>query len=314
MSRPLIYIDQNIIGLQLNGIIELGKRDDVVWVYSKEHFSEIKRANEPEKYLDVLDAIDAKLLDLILDENGKITSEAALNEAGSPHQHYYNYIAVTEDVSFDDTIFDPLQVWINGGACKGLLMELPDKFEREILNLTIGLPMDNTEMLDKAQSLKPELASMVDEMVSNGNDTEKTRAAMGGEKGAFGSLVGENQILRIWEKISSTMRGTDISCDQFFGFNPVDKQGYDVWPTYLGIIGCNAVLDLLGFQAEKKCRDLNKIQNVRSDAVHIAMGAYCSAILSNDGRLINRARAIYEYKNIDTTPVSVSRNTNKPRQ
>jgi len=41
MSKPLIYIDQNIIGLQLQGIFNLSKRDDVTWVYSKEHFAEL---------------------------------------------------------------------------------------------------------------------------------------------------------------------------------------------------------------------------------------------------------------------------------
>ena len=48
------------------------------------------------------------------------------------------------------------------------------------------------------------------------------------------------------------MESSGVSCDQFFGFDPVDKQGYELWPLYLGIIGCNAVMDILGFQAEKK--------------------------------------------------------------
>lgn len=51
MSKPLIYIDQNIIGLQLLGIMSLAKRDDVTWVYSKEHFGEIRRSDKPAKYL-----------------------------------------------------------------------------------------------------------------------------------------------------------------------------------------------------------------------------------------------------------------------
>ena len=73
MSTPLVYIDQNIIGIKLQGHINLSKRDDLKWVYSKEHFAEIKRADDPEKYLDVLNKIGAIMLDLILDENWKIT-------------------------------------------------------------------------------------------------------------------------------------------------------------------------------------------------------------------------------------------------
>jgi hypothetical protein len=311
MSKPLIYIDQNIIGLQLQGIISPAKRDDVIWVYSKEHFAEIRRSDEPAKYLDVLDAIDAKLLDLVLDENRKITSEASLNENGTPHQHYDNYIEANKNIDFDDTLFDPFQVWVNGGGDEGPLKNLSEKFAHQILSLTSGLPFEATEMTDKVNSIKPEFDSMIDEMISNGNDIEKTRAAFGDGKGAIGSISEEKQIEKIWEIIYPAMPGADISCDQFFGFAPNEKQGYGFWPIYLGIIGCNAVLDILGFQAEKKCRKLNKIHNVRSDAGHIAMGAYCSVILSEDKRLIKRAKAIYEYKNIGTAPILVTREANK---
>lgn len=314
MSKPLIYIDQNIIGLQLQGIISLAKRDDVTWVYSKEHFAEIRRSDEPAKYLDVLNAIDAKLLDLVLDEKWKITGEARLNEIGTPHQHYDAYIEANRDVDIDDALFDPFQVWVNGGGDEGPLKDLPEKFALQILSLTSELPFDTTETIGKVKSIKPKFDSMIDEMILNGNDIQKTRAAFGDEKGTIGSISGEKEIEKIWEIISPTMQESEISCDQFFGFDPIEKQGYESWPMYLGIVGCNALLDILGFQAEKKCRKLHKIHNVRSDAGHIAMGAYCSAILSEDKRLIKRAKAIYGYKNIGTSPILVTREANKSIQ
>jgi len=201
------------------------KREDVIWVYSKEHFAEIRRSNEPEKFLGVLDAIDAKLLDLILGENWKITGEAKLNESGTPYQHYDSYIEATGDVDFDDTIFDPFQVWVNGGGDEGPLKDLSEKFTQQILSLTSGLPFDTTEMSEKVDSIKPEFDSMIDEMISNGNDIQKTRAAFGNEKGAIGSISGEKQIEKIWEIISPAIQGADINCDQFFGFDPIEKQG-----------------------------------------------------------------------------------------
>ncbi|HDX8372797.1 TPA: hypothetical protein RQN12_003834 [Aeromonas dhakensis] len=314
MSMPLIYIDQNIIGLQLQGIFSLAKRDDVTWVYSKEHFAEIQRSDQPDKYLDVLEALDAKLLDIILDGNWKITGEARLDEKGTPHQHYNSYIEANRDVDFDNTIFDPFQVWVNGGGDEGPLKDLSEKIAHQILSLTTELPFDTSEMIDKVTSVKTKFDSMIDEMILTGNDIEKTRSVFGDEKGSIGSISGEKVIEKIWEIISPTMQEADISCDQFFGFDPVEKQGYEFWPMYLGIVGCNAVFDILGFQAEKKCRKISKIQNVRSDAGHIAMGAYCSAILSEDKRLIKRARAIYEYKNIGTSPILVTREANKSIQ
>ncbi len=110
------------------------------------------------------------------------------------------------------------------------------------------------------------------------------------------------------------MEDSGMNCDQFFGFAPIDNQGYELWPVYLGIVGCNAVMDILGFQAEKKCRKISKIHNVRSDAGHIGMGAYCSAILSEDKRLVKRAKAIYEYKNIVTSSILIEKDAKKSIQ
>ena len=73
-------------------------------------------------------------------------------------------------------------------------------------------------------------------------------------------------------------------------------------------------MDILGFQAEKKCRKINKIHNVKSDFGHIAMGAYCAAILSEDKRLAKRAKAIYEYKGISAVSLTVESKANKPIQ
>jgi hypothetical protein len=138
-------------------------------------------------------------------------------------------------------------------------------------------------------------------MISQGNNIEKTRAMLGGGKGRFGSIKGENQLLQIWEIIKPVC-GT-LTSDQFFGFDPVHKFGYESVPAYLGIASCCAVLDILGFKAEKKVRRLEKLPNVRSDAAHIGMGAYCTAIVSTDRRLAERAKAIYQYKNIGTVPL-----------
>lgn len=314
MSIPLIYIDQNIIGLQQQGLMNLSERDDLVWVYSKEHFAEMRRSDSPEKYLDILNGIGARFLDLVLGQNWKITGEARLIEQGSPHLHYENYIEAIGEVDFDESIFDPFQVWVNGGGDEGQLKYLSDNIAKQVLQLTTGLPFDTSEMTEKIESIKPEFEIMIDEMILYGNEIKKTRSAFGDEKGTIGSISGEKQIEQIWQLISPIMTEANISCDQFFGFDPIDKQGYESWPMYLGIIGCNAVLDILGFQAEKKCRKISKIHNVRSDAGHIGMGAYCSVILSEDKRLVRRAKAIYEYKNIGTAALLVERRVNKSTQ
>lgn len=303
MSRHLVYIDQNVIGLHLEGKLRLSKLPELYWVYSKEHFAEIRRSSSVKQYLSALEEIDAKLLDLELNSDWKISGNARLIEHGKPTQHYGAYIEATGETDSCVNLFDPFIAWVNGGSDEGPFKELPDCLADQVLTLTKDLPLDSEFVLGALNALKPKFTDMIEQMLEQGNNITKTRKAFGGGKGAVGAISGENQLQQIWNIIGPACPG--ISCEQFFGFDPVDKQGYETWPTYLSIVGCCAVMDIVGFQAEKKCRKLDKIPNVRSDANHIAMGAFCSAILSEDKRLVRRAKAIYEYKGISTVPLLV---------
>lgn len=300
MSKPLIYIDQNVLGLHLEGVLHLAKVNEVQWAYSKEHFAEIRRSENPQQYLEALESINAKLLGLKM-ENWKITGLAELIETGSPGKQYAEYLEAIGQVEFSESIFDGFQVWVNGGGNEALLKSIPEQFSAQIQALNELLP---AELRGKyGEDSEPAFFQMIEQMVSQGNDINRTREMLGGGKGRFGSVAGKDQLLQIWDIIRPAC-GT-VTSDQFFGFDPLIKQGYDSVPLFLGIASCCAVLDIIGFQAEKKIRRLEKIPNVRSDAAHIGMGAYCTAILSADRRLAKRAKAIYEYKNIGTAALIV---------
>lgn len=295
MSKPLVYVDQNVLGMHQQGRINLRAASDVQWAYSKEHFTEMRRSDDPEPYLAVLDEIDAKLLDLELN-GSRITGSAKLVDGCTATQHYSTYCAAVGEVAFDDTIFDPFQAWIKGGGNEDMLRAFPHQVAEQLLALTEYLPRE--VITKEGDALVEDFSAAISQMVGWGNDIETNRAAFGVGKGAIGSVTGSNQIQRIWNMVSPACPG--LTSDQFFGFDPPDKRGYETWPVYLGIVGCCAVLDVLGFQAEKKCRKIDMLPNVRSDSTHIAMGAFCSAILSADKRLVRRAKAIYEHKSIGT--------------
>ena len=296
MSKPIVYLDQNIIGLMLDGVKKATEPAEFSWVYSTEHFAEFSRASEPEKFVTVLERIGAKLLRLKLDTNLQITGESELIAVSTPHQHYTEYVEAVEGMAGSDSLFDPLIVWLNGGSHERVLKQLPDNLHREMHDLAHGNAEVSTTILSRLQNLNPEFDLMIDNLIKQGNDIGKTRVALGGGKGAFGCVTEENQIQQIWNMIAPKMK--NISCDQFFGFEPPEQGNQDNWPIYLGIIGCCSVLDIIGYASEKKSRDISNLPNVRSDAMHIALGAFCSAIVSNDKRLVKRASAIYQYKNL----------------
>jgi hypothetical protein len=304
MSKYLVYIDQNIIGALLEGILNLSKRPDLYWVYSKKHFAEFRSSSNSDQFLLALEKIDAKLLDLELTSDWKITGNAKLIEHGTPTQHYKAYIESTRETIACENIFDPLLAWVNGGGDEGIFRELPMRVAEQVTSLTKDLPINCNALLDQ---LKPNFECMIEQMIEKRNEVKKTEKVFGG-RSTVGAVSGDNQIHQIWKMISPATPG--ITCDQFFGFDPVEKLGHETFPLYLGIIGCCAVMDFVGFQAEKKCRKIDKIPNIRRDAEHIAMGAFCTAILSEDKRLIRRAKAIYEYKGISTLPILIERTAN----
>jgi len=295
MSKPLVYLDQNIIGLQLSGGLRLEKRDDLVWVYSTEHLSEISRSSNADQYLAALEHIGAKFLRLVLAVDWKITGTAELVE-GSPEQHYSDYMRTKIEVPVDETLFDPLVAWVNGGGDEDLLKQFPEKLTAQISTLIDTSAYDG--LREQVSSLDPLLGRAVQQMIQNGSSITETRKALGVAKGRIGGIDGEDPIAEIWNIIGPSCGS--LTRDQFFGFDPAEKQGYEAWPLYLGIVGCCGVLDILGFQSEKKCRRIEKIPNVRSDSSHIAMGAFCSMLLTEDKRLAKRAYAIYRHKNIST--------------
>ncbi len=296
MSKPLVYVDQNLLGLLAQRVPGLASEPNVQWVYSKEHFAEIRRSSNPDQYLTALDKLGAKLIELELID-WKITGSAKLIDGPTALHHYSNYYEALTDVDVNENLLNPFQAWVNDGGDEQLLRDLPGHVAEQILALTEDLPVEQRSTLRDAAS-EVDLTPMIGQMIAWGNDINKTREAFGDGKGQIGQITGENQLIQIWALIGPVCGG--ITPDQFFGFDPIDKQGYETWPTYLGIIGCCAVLDIVGFQAEKKCRKIEKLPNVRSDSGHIAMGAFCSAILSADRRLARRAKAIYEYKRIGT--------------
>jgi hypothetical protein len=299
MSKPLVYLDQNIIGLIANKEINIKPSDDFIFTYSKEHFREIHRSKSPELYLNALHQIDAKLLDLELDQNWKITGKALLKESGTPTELYSEFLDTISDVDLSEDIFDSFLAWVNGGGNKESLECLPDLLSEQIFEITKDLTNSHVELTDKLLNITQDFKGVINNLIENGNDIIKTRSALGNDKGAVGSVLGENIIEKIWSIVQPTSGG--LTCDEFFGFNPKDKQGYDIWPMYLGIVGSCAVMDIIGFQTEKKCRNIDKLPNVRSNSGHIGMGAFCSLVILKDKRLVKRANAIYKYKGINSS-------------
>jgi hypothetical protein len=181
VHKPIVYLDQNVTGLQHAGDIDLSRCDDIQWVYSKEHFAEIRRAHCPELYISQLALLNAKLLDLELNSAWKITGVARVID-GTARDHYASYMEALAEGAVDDTIFDPFTAWLNGGSDEGLFKDVPTAVAQQVSSL-LGL-----ESVVAAAPFQLTFQEAINQLLSDGNDIETLRAALGVGKGAAGSV------------------------------------------------------------------------------------------------------------------------------
>jgi hypothetical protein len=155
----------------------------------------------------------------------------------------------------------------------------------------------------KTESVRDELQSFVVGPLQEIGKIEESREGLGTHGGGAGNLaVHDNPLDEIWKLLKESVPG--VTADQFFGFDPIDKQGYQEWPMFLGIVGCHTVLNFIGYRPDKLLAKAEDIPGILSDDTHIAYGAYCHGIFSRDKKFIAKAKAIYRYKNIAAHVIS----------
>lgn len=297
-----IYLDHNIVDDISKGSMSLKPSDKVIWIYSSENLNEIIRAGD-RRFLNVYKDLRARKIDLVRD-GFKMTGQATIQEYFDPHQAYDDHIEAIHNPEVDNSSDMEFLARLFGGDNKNQILSHPDEFEKQIRQLLEPLGMYEGEIKDKTESVRSALQSFVTGPLQEIEEIEKSRESMGTHGGRAGNLAThDNPIEAIWNLLKEKIPG--VTADQFFGFNPVDKQGYQEWPMFLGIVGCHTVLNFIGYKPDKGLSKAEDIPGILSDGTHIAYGAYCQGILSRDKKFIAKAKAIYRYKNIGTQVLTV---------
>jgi hypothetical protein len=293
-----IYIDHNIIDDISKGDLSLKPSGKVIWVYSHENLAEIKRSGSS-RFLGVLEDLKAIKLDLILDSNFRMTGEARFLEYRSPHEEYDSYLESILDTEIDNSSDLEFMARLFGADNKDKVISHPSSFEENIRSLLEPHGLYDEETKLKVERVRDELKEFVAGPVQEIGELEEARKAFGTNKGRAGNLANnENPIDELWAIVKKGVPG--MTADQYFGFDPVDKQGYKEWPIFLGIVGCHTMLNVLGFRPDGGLTKPSDLPGILSDGSHIAHAAYCQGLLSRDQKLLAKARAIYRYKNIGT--------------
>jgi hypothetical protein len=297
MRNFRIYIDQNIVGYVHEGILALDRIEGVDWIYSNEHFNEIARS-ESTSLLSAFDKLKAQKIEIQLDENFRITDNATIYPYSSPFEQYRHHIETIKSSGYDALLLTELLGRFCGADNYRELCSLPDRLKLQVEELLIKAGILNEFDQSSIEKVSSDLRGFIEKDLCDTRSLESLRKDIGADKGKVGKPKTENPIQDIWEVIGGNARG--LTPDQFLGFDPKDKQGYDRWPMYLGIIGCHTMLNFIGYGTDKGISKVKSLPNIMSDATHIALASFCDAVISEDARFCKKASAIYKYKNHPT--------------
>lgn len=302
-----IYLDHNIIDDISKGNLSLKPSADTVWIYSNENLNEIRRSGN-ERFLDVLKKIDARFIELKLDNKFRITGEAIIHPSLNPYDVYDNYIESVGDLENEEYLFKDLLGRLHGADNKDDILGLPENFEKYIEELLEPHDLYNNELKHKVFEVSSNLKHFSGNGLQNIESLEETRKSFGTNKGRA-TLTEEydNPLEELWQRIKKELPN-ELTSEKFYGFDPVNKEQYYDWPIYLGIVGCHGVLNLVGYRPDKGLSNIEELSGIMSDGAHIAYGAYCQGLLTRDKRLTSKAKAIYKFKNISTVVLSWTKN------
>ncbi len=297
MRNPRVYVDQNIVGYVHEGRLKLDGMKGVDWIYSNEHFNEIERSGNT-SYLSAFEKLKAQHMEIVLDHKFRITDNATIHPYSSPFEKYDCYVRTKKEVEFDERLFTDLLGRLLGANNFRELNSLPGRFKSQVESLLIEVGIMNEFDQNSIEEISNGLEKFIRNELSETHSLESMRKPLGIDKGKVGEPKTDNPVQEIWEAISGKIKG--MTSDQFFGFDPVSKQGYERWPMYLGFIGCHTALNFVGYGTDKGIAAVENLPNIMSDASHIASAAFCDAVMSEDKRFCKKARAIYRYKSHHT--------------
>jgi hypothetical protein len=297
-----IYIDHNIIQYDYDDVIRLRNIDDYCYVYSDEHFNELSR-KEDDRYFSVLRRIKARKIKINLDDKFRIQNEATIMDYVDPRTLYEEYLELIGTSKRLSELFKNIQPFCMGNKDAIDPMQLQEEFTSQTKGLIASNEVLPHEIVSKygelIDTIGVGLHKTLTEAKSKILPIEKMRKKI--TSANLSELRdGEEKVVdRIWELVKDKFPG--LTKDQLFGkesntiINPNNNS------LFIKIVQCHSILNTLGYYPDKGLTRINKVNGINSDGSHIAYSIFCSALMSADDRLCKKAKAIFEYFDLNTS-------------
>lgn len=330
LNSPLVYLDHSVLDIMLkkdnyfHGVNQIILKLNAIPVYSSENLKEIfKSVGYENKFLEILKKINARYLELCLDNDWSLTGEAELKEV-SPDLAYQEFIAANQLIpNSEKDIFD-LMIKFYGGneelAFSEIFSALDHLGSEMITQLHDDfntLKTDNQLNKDETNKIEEKLKKLSDKKNSNFSNSDML-SKMDFNNENFESMTGigprvlnniepPNVVIKIWEIVHKALIqrkiNTELDLETFFGikalpFDPLQGKDKTIIEKVNAIYG---QLNYLGYYRDKGVK--NKQQRMIasfSDMTHAGIASLCHVFFCRDKNMKMKTDAAYKHLNINT--------------
>ncbi len=311
-EKPIVYLDHNILdwfvkGWQPDILTDL--RDSAQVVYSAENLQEIARSPEyASDYLKVLSELHALYMEIVLDENWKITDRVRWYQT-EPRLAYETQLENKRQSSIPE--IDPLYLKLMGGFQGTTFDEVIDKEKDTIDNLLKNIdnedPVINehlTKLQEKGYNTFEELKNVLRKTILSSesfNGAKIAREQSGTGPQILNNITGQGVVQRILEKIGQSF-GNTAAVQKMLNFdNPeITKLTNPNNTIYQKVSAVYTFLEMFGYWSDRRLTKEARFKSFMKDQLHVSNAIFTKVLLTGDKGMAMKAGATYEFLGIGT--------------
>jgi len=318
----LAYLDHNVLDLMTKGdplnVIELLRENNLTPIYSDESLKEIQRSVGYEnKFLELLEEIEAKHIEPVLDQNFKQTGQARIHTI-SPKTCYKNFLENQMESPSGDFGLSEMLMKFYGGQPDSSFEEIfqqgavdLQKHLKEALDGIEELSLDEAIDIKSLESLIEDLPEMMisqsSKMAKELDEREVSPVSAFEAETGIGPTVLKNinppnVIEKIWQMLSEIQSFSEIDIETFWGVKPhsFEKDSDRERTTQEKVNAVYHQLNFLGYYRDSNMKKDRRFRASFSDMTHAGIASFCHLFLCRDNDLVMKASAAYEYVGVKT--------------
>lgn len=318
-GQAIIYLDQNVLDMAVKGYdpkFFKSLSEPFQIIYSDDTLREIKRSNQPEKFLAALGTLNALHFRYQLDDRFEPTGEMILH-ALHPAEAYANYLQVEPVYDIMLAASHQTTLKLYGGRAESAFADIAS----EQVKVFGGLLESMSDRIAELDDTHPELRAPIEQYLQHLQSQYEQVSAMAGAEmtkhiGEGSGLSGVNTyragvgigpkelnnvkpprvIEKIWQIYQDLdgYRGQGYSIENFLGIagSPLYNREMHIPEKVTAMYN---LLNVIGYRTDSKLNREHQHIAAISDAAHAAIASRSNCLLSADEVFVDKVRAIYEY-------------------